>query len=222
MAKLKHPFPAVKKGETVSWGGNQQWLDAHYMKKSACGVISCTDLLLYLHRYRPGCRTKLFEEDPGQGAVPVELYNRWVRALQLQYLPVIPYLGTIGGELAFALNRYFKKYDIPLHATWSVRKEMLWRSVEAMLDNDFPVILAVGPNFPLPIRRRKLSFYRPGQNAPAARTSGHFVTVTGLDDEQLRISSWGREYCILREEFWDYVRRHGNFYTSNILWVWPK
>lgn len=221
MAELKHPFPAIKRGEVVSWGGNQQWLDSRCMQKSACGVISCTDLLLYLHRHRPGCQTELFEEDDGEGPVPIELYNRWVGALRTRYLPVIPYVGTIGAELAFALNRYFKKYGIPLHASWSVGKQMLWRSMEAMLDNDLPVILAVGPNFPLPIRRHKLSFYRPGQNTPATGTSGHFVTVTGMDEERLRISSWGKVYYIRREEFWNYARRHGNFYTSSILWVWP-
>jgi len=185
-------------------------------------VVACTDLLLYFHRHRPGCRCRLFWDDSGEGLVSAEQYNDWVRRVQIKYLPVIPHMGTIGLELAFALNRCLKDNGIPMGARFGVGRERLWRSMEAMLGNDIPVILAVGANFPLPLKRHKLSFYRSGQTAPACGTSAHFVSVTGMDDSQLRISSWGKEYYIRRQEFWDYARNHSAFSLSNILWVWPN
>ena len=221
MAELKHPHVSVRKDGVASYGGNQRWLDQNYMKRSACGVIACTDLLLYLHRYRPGCRMELFREDPGEGPVPEELYKYWVRQVQKRYLPVIPNVGTIGVEVAVALNRCFKTNGVSLHARWGVGKERLWSSIAAMLENDIPVILTVGANFPVPLKLHKLSFYREGQTAPACSTSAHFVTVTGMDGERLRISSWGREYYIDRQEFWDYARRYSTFALSSIMWVWP-
>ena len=166
------------------------------------------------------CGGGLFSNDPG-GAVPPEVYGSWVEAFRRHYMPVIPYLGTFGLEASFALNRYFRKQGIPLRASWSVGKRRLWRSIEAMLSNDIPVVLAVGANLPIPLRRHKVNFYRAGQTAPATRTAAHFVAVTGMDGQDLRISSWGREYRIRREEFWDYARRHSSFFVSNILWVWP-
>lgn len=222
MVGLKHPYPSVLYGGVPSYGGSQKELEQKYMKRSACGVIACTDLLLYLHRHRPGCRTELFREDPGEGPVPAELYNRWVRHIRQQDLPVIPYLGTFGVEGALALNRYFKRHGISLHAAWGVKKGNLWRSIEAMLANDIPVILAVGANIPLPLHLHKLNFYRRGQTVPACKTCAHFVTITGIDETNLRISSWGREYYIRREEFWEYARRYSSFAVSSTMWVWPR
>lgn len=222
MAELKHPYVSVRKDGVDSYGGNQRWLDRNYMKRSACGLIACTDLLLYLHRNRPGCPVALFGDDTGEDPVPMDRYQRWVELVQKKYLPVIPNVGTIGVEVAVALNRCFKANGIPLHASWAVRKERLWNSIEAMLENDIPVILAVGANFPLPVKLHKLPFYREGRPDPACSTCAHFVTVTGIDGQRLRISSWGREYYIQRQEFWDYVRRYSTFFLSSILRIWPE
>ena len=221
MTGLTYPYLSVCYGGVPSYGGNQNRLERARLKRSACGVIACTDLLLYLHRHRPGCGTAIFSDDSGVGAVSEEVYHGWVRRFRRGYLPVIPYVGTIGVEIALALNRYFKRYGIPLRASWGVGKKRLWQSVEEMLTCDIPVILAVGANFPVPLPLHKLNFYREGQTAPACRTCAHFVTVTGMDEKCLRISSWGREYYIRREELWEYARRHSTFFLSSILVVRP-
>ena len=47
-------------------------------------------------------------------------------------------------------------------------------------------------------------------------TKAHFVTITGMDEEWLRISSWGKEYFINRREYDDYVKTHSTWLVSNI------
>lgn len=222
MTELKHPWVSVWNGTGCSFGGSQRWLGRDYLQKCACGLIACTDLLWYLHRYRGGCAMELFADDNGIGPAGEGQYLQWVRAVQKKVLPVIPYVGTIGAEMAAGLNLYFRRSGVPLRASWGVRKGELWTRMEAMLANDLPVILAVGANVPLPVRYHKLPFYRPGESLPACRVCAHFVTVTAMDEVRLRISSWGRVYEIERQEFWDYARRHSTFFLSSILWVWPE
>ena len=40
-----------------------------------------------------------------------------------------------------------------------------------------------------------------------------------MDDEWLRISSWGRLYYLKRSEFEEYVHKYSLGFTSNILLV---
>ena len=41
--------------------------------------------------------------------------------------------------------------------------------------------------------------------------------MTGIDEKCLKISSWGREYYIDREEYMSYIRRHSGSLVSNIV-----
>ena len=56
---------------------------------------------------------------------------------------------------------------------------------------------------------------------PAARTRAHYVIVTGIAGEWLRISSWGRMYYIRIAEYEDYVRRYSCPLFSNICFIRP-
>ena len=85
-----------------------------------------------------------------------------------------------------------------------------------MLADDLPVILCVGHALP----GKKLSFYHrsaDGAMRVAARVSGHYVTVTGMDERWLRISSWGRELYIDRHELDMYARSVGGSFLTNIV-----
>jgi len=55
------------------------------------------------------------------------------------------------------------------------------------------------------------------------QVSGHYITVTGIIRDEianrimLRVSSWGKEYYINYEEYWDYVDNIGDSFTSGIV-----
>ena len=79
--------------------------------------------------------------------------------------------------------------------------------------------------FPAVWKKDRLPLYSKRENGSFIRSSSaksHYVSVTGLDDEWARISSWGREYYINRMEYDDFVRRHSSRIFSNILYIKPS
>lgn len=238
LEELQHPFPAIQKDRTVSYGGNQSWARQKFVQKSGCGVISGTDLLLYLHRYRKGCCTELFDQifsvGSGDGhirddfdvsdckVISLEMYNRCVDLLRRKYFPIIPRFGMNGLMLVFGLNRYFRKYHINLKASWCMSLKKLWQRMEHMLAADLPVIFAVGPNFPFIWRKKKLTFYQKrtdGSYIAACETNAHFITVTAMDQEWIRISSWGKEYYINKKEYENYVKKYSCSLVNNMVYL---
>lgn len=223
---LQHPYPSVKNESRVSFGGNQAWFEKRYLQKSGCGVVACTDLLMYLCRQRQYHCLELF---PGAAAdakpITRNAYLYSARLLHKRYLPVIPYFGINGWNFVWGLNRCFRKNEMNLKASFGVRRKKLWSTVEQMLREDVPVILSVGPNFPFLWKKEKLTFYTRGKTGaytPACMVSGHYVTVTAMDGIWLCISSWGREYYINREEYWIYARKHSGFLVSNLVYIREK
>lgn len=94
-----------------------------------------------------------------------------------------------------------------------------------MLREDIPVILSIGPNFPLLWQKKELTLHiqtNEGSFYPGPATHAHYVTVTGMDDTWLQISSWGRKYFINRNEYLQYVKAHSARLVSNILYVKKK
>lgn len=222
MIKLMHSFPSVRKDRTASYGGNQSWTRQKYVQKSGCGIISCTDLLLYLHRHQPGCSAGIFSKISDKKEIPLEEYNDCADLLRRRYLPVIPHFGMNGLVLVLGLNRYFRKYHIDFKAIWCISRKKLWRRMEQMLQADIPVIFAIGPDFPFVWQKHKLTFYKKkadGSFVSACQTNAHFVTVTAMDKEWIRISSWGKEYYINRKEYGIYVKKHSSFLVSNLVLI---
>ena len=134
-------------------------------------------------------------------------------------------LGINGITLMLGVNRFFSKYRLPFRARWCASKKRIWERTEEMLAADIPVILSIGPNFPLPLHRRKLTLYtrlRSGSLIAADSVCAHYVTVTGLEGDVLQVSSWGREYFILRSEFEQYVKKYSCSLYSNVLYIKPK
>ena len=89
-----------------------------------------------------------------------------------------------------------------------------------MLRQDIPVIMSVGPNFPKLWGKRRVRFYVRIEGRgyiPAAAAKQHYFTVTGMDEDWLQISSWGRLYYLNRREFEEYTRRYSLDFVSNIL-----
>ena len=208
MVELKHFYIQVHKDGKKSYGGNQAWSLDSTMKKNGCGVIAGADLILYLKK-------------TDTGTIEEKKYLDFVQNMRRRYFPVIPGLGMPGWMLVLGLNRYFLKNHIPLMAFFGVRKRNFKKRIRTMLAHDIPVVLAIGPNFPLPLKRHKLAFYekRGDKYQEVCQTAAHFVTITGISNEWLKISSWGGQYYIRLSEYWEYVQKHSCPLVSNVIYV---
>lgn len=213
MTALKHPGPVVEREGRRTSGGDQRWLKSGTARKYGCGVVAAADLLLYLHRYGEG-RSPFFRGIP-QDPIPWEVYDYCADRLRKRYLPLLPPFGLNAWVLAGGLNCYFREYRLPYRASWGVLPGDLWREMETMLARDIPVILCVGVNFPFP--KHKLALYQGEDRREAGSTRAHYVTVTGLDEEWMRVSSWGQVYDIRREEFDRYRKWHSCGFYSNLV-----
>lgn len=158
--KLNEPYIAIMKDGKLSYGGNQEWWKGGSMSGYGCGTIAATDMLLYLDLHKDYCKGKEFqEEEKGNGILDAEVYEKCVETMRKKYFPIIPGLGIPGWLLGIEVNRYFIKNRIPLKGAFGVRSRNIPNRIKAMLAHDIPVILAIGPNFPIPLREHKLAFY---------------------------------------------------------------
>ena len=221
---LKHPYLSVKTQNGLSFGGSQTWCSSRIMRKYGCGVVGMGDVLLYLGLNRPSCATDLqygMQREDGNLSYP--RYERYLRKLRRRYLGVIPGFGVPCFLVPHAMNRYFRHYRIGLRARWCLSQAKLYERIEYSLARDLPVILAIGQNIPF-WRRKKLCLYRQenGVCLPAAEVKAHFVVVTGLENEYLQVSSWGKEYYISWQEYLHYAGKCSSFLVSNICMLYEK
>lgn len=219
MLQISHNYISVCSGELLSFGGSQMLSKSRTMREVGCGVIAALDLLLYLCRFH-GCTCAFFAQAAEDGVIDELEYDELAQKLSRRFFPMIPKLGINGLMLAGGLNLFFLRYALPFRASWGIGSWKLFRQIEDMLAQDIPVILAVGPNFPLFWQKNKLNFYvlsPDGAMRPSCSIKAHYVTVTGIDEKYLKISSWGREYYIDREEYLSYIRRHSGSIVSNIV-----
>lgn len=220
MQELKHPYITVAKEHKHFYGGSQMLSASPNMREVGCGVIAALDLLLYLCRFHEGCGSGFFAEAAADGVIDSEEYDALAQRLSRRYFPLIPKLGINGLMLAAGLNVFFRRYGFPLRARWGVGSRRLFEEIEEQLAQDLPVILSIGPNFPLIWKKDTLCFYLPGHedgSGSACSVRAHYVTVTGIDGRYLHISSWGRPYLIDREEYLRYIRRSSGSLVSNFV-----
>lgn len=225
MLTLKHPYIAVEKDGIISYGGSQSWSAGKVMQRCGCGIIGSMDLLIYLSRYHEECRNEDFPDELLWDVIREEVYDNYSHRWSRRYLPLMPPAGMNGITLVFGLNLLFRRYKMPMSARWGVRRSELWASIEKMLSEDIPVILSIGPNFPRVWQRSKAVLYEKHHDEHphmAASTHSHFLTVTGIDDEWLQVSSWGRRFYISRREYEEYVSQHSNGILSSIVYIAKK
>lgn len=206
MPRIEGPYPCIRSNGADSYGGNQGWFadDANF-RACGCGVIAGADVLLYLS---------------GRRELTREEYFRFVGSLR-RYFPLIPRRGIDGLRLALGLNGCFRRRRLPYRCGWSVSGARFWERLEGMLADDLPAITAIGPNFPRVWGREELTLYRrngAGGYAVSEQTRGHFLTVTGLDEEWMEVSSWGRRLFLRRSDYAAYMRRNGPMFT-NLLFM---
>lgn len=191
------------------YGGDQSWFSYRFLKNYGCGVISAAEVLFGLR---------------GRKEISKLEYMDFADHLWKHYLPVIPGFGMNGLTLAVGLNRYFWKNEMPYFAFWCISGRKLQERAREMIRNGIPVILSIGPNFPILWGNEKLTFYRKenGSFVASARTKAHFVTVTDWERQMIRISSWGKEYYIDAKEYEAYVKKHSSFFVSNMIYIGKK
>ena len=203
---LRNPVPGIVKDGRTTFGGSQKLLKNKTLQHCGCGVVAALDLVRYLHLYRAGFDTDFFAGVEDNQYLPMAVYDLCAHRMQ-SYIPAIYPIGTDGFSLTLGLNRYFQRYGLPMQARWGVRQKQLWDEIEVMLAEDLPVILSIGNRFPQIWKKEGLTLYRrqrDGTFRKATQAKGHYVLVVGIDDNCLRISSWGTEYYLKRDEFLRY------------------
>lgn len=220
--RLRHAVCAVDNNGLLTYGGSQLLSDSAVIKKCGCGVVAAADLFIYVHRFRVGCHCDMFEGLGRVLGVPLKEYNNVLHALSRRYFPLTPPFGINGLGLVCGMNLYFKTHSWPLRAQWGVRYRELWQSIESMLDDDIPVIIAVGPNMPRFWQDNRLGLYTrlpDGNYKRIGAVKAHYMTVTAIDDDYLTVSSWGRRYYISRCEYDAYTRAYSNGLLCNIVYI---
>lgn len=216
---LKGSYPGVICNGRISVGGSQSLLKNKVLEHCGCGVVAALDLVRYLHLNHPACRTSFFTGVSDDTGLSQPLYDLCIQRMHSGYIPVIYPVGTAGFSLAAGLNRYFRRYGLPLEARWGVAKEMLWQEIGRMLTDDLPVILSVGNSIPLLWRKDGVALYRRvGDTMKQARhIHAHYVTVLGIDEKWLKVTSWGREYDLSKDEFLRYRNKESMNLLCNIV-----
>ncbi len=203
---LRRPYPRVRTGGSLSCGGSQNWFGDRSFRLCGCGVIACADVLLYL---------------TGRDDLTREAYMDYVRSLR-RFFPLIPHHGIDGLRLALGMNLCLRRAGLSLRASWGASGGRFWERLEAMLADDIPGIIAIGPNFPKLWGKEQLPLWRSdgsGGYVEAERTKAHFLTVTGLDGEWMRVSTWGYERCLSRSAYEAYMRDESLPLFTNLLYL---
>ena len=97
--------------------------------------------------------------------------------------------------------------------------------MQAQLEQNLPVIVSVGPNFPLFWQKHRLPLCQKAADGVYICTDfavSHFFTVIGMDDLWMRVVSWGRLYEISREAYSDFVNKHSCWLFSNLIELQKK
>lgn len=221
--ELRYEYVRVSKGGVLSWGGSQLWAYSAVLRKCGCGPVAALDAAIYLARYHGG-GTRRMSELPTVGPVPLPVYNELLERLRRSYIPIVPPFGTTAAVAALGLNRFLRDEGIPFRAHAAPASGKLWERIEASLRADAPALLAVGQNFPLVWQNKRVNLYLPcpdGSCQAAASTKAHFMAVTGMNEEWLQVSSWGRKYLIDRRELGQYIKEYSNSLVCGLVCITP-
>ena len=225
MIELQNPYISVEYETDRSYGGNQRMSGNRVIASCGCGLVAALDVLLYLAKNKACSVSADIKSLSLYDFAPAEKYNAVLKKLAISYLPVIPGHGMNGLGLMAGMQMYFKRYSLPYTCYWCISDKGIWDKVEMMLKRDIPVIMSIGPNFPRVWKDKKLFLYKKLSNGEFRHTSSvkaHFITITGMDDNWLKISSWGQCYYINRRMYEEYVSIYSAALVSNILYIKEK
>lgn len=214
MITLSHDFITVKSQTSNLYGGAQQHCKQKHMQGYGCGTIGCANVIFYdAHKVS------------GNLTIDEEEYLSKVDYLRKRFLFVIPKFGMNGIFMALGLNAYYLTHGVNKRAWWGCLHKNVYKHIERMLKDDEPVVLSIGPNFPnLIFGKKGVKLYTKNNEKfiYAVSTHAHYVTVTGIDDEWMQVSSWGTKYYVNRKEYTEYVKRSSTALFSSILIIRPR
>ena len=224
MTELRKPYPSVMRNGFLSYGGSQMWSDSAPICKCGCGIVAALDIAIYLKRSYGG-GDKMLAGVPCGGPTPLPAYNELLLSLRKKYFPIIPPLGINQMILTLGMNRFFHDEHLPFTAHVTMATDKMWDRIRQSLMNDCPVLLAIGMNFPYVWQKNTVSFYKkqPDERyTVSVSTKAHFVVITGMDEQWLRISSWGIQYYVNRNELAGYIKKYSTSFISGIVYVTEK
>ena len=221
ITELKHPLCAVEYPWGVSFGGSQMHGSDRTMVKCGCGIVAVQEVLIYLTRYHGCPGRELFGPMTDAQVLSSGEYNRTLDFLRARYLHLIPSFGINGISLVAGMNAVFRRYGFPFRGQWKIATRSFYPAMEEMLENDIPVIISVGPNFPA-VWGKKTVALSPETRSRGAAPQGinaHYMIAAGLDENSIHVSSWGRKYLIDRGEYDEYVRRISSSVVNNLVYI---
>ena len=220
---LKHSLCTVEKPDGgLTRGGSQSLSASKSISLAGCGIVGAAELLIYLSRNHGFVCPGLLQDVPFKDTISAENYDTLLKKIASRYLPIIPRAGINGAELAAGVNLIFKKYSVPLRARWGIGTRGFYEDIESMLIKDIPVIISVGPNVPKFWGNDRVDLYSmrgDGELEKSTSVKAHYMIVTGLDGERIKVSSWGQEFYILRSDYDNYVKQHSSSIVCNILHI---
>lgn len=218
--ELKNSFNSFEKNEHIYYGGSQMLSPDKIFRKCGCGIVSAADLFLYMHRHHNNCHCDLFDRFNGCENISVDEFVPLYKKLS-SYFTLIPNFGISGIMLSLGTNAFFLHHGYPFYARWGVLPSRLWSSIEKMLEEDLPVLITVGPDFPRIWEKHSATMYcdTPSGRSRSTKVRAHFMTLTAMDDEWMYVSSWGKKYRILRKEYEFHMKNHASAISSNIILI---
>ncbi len=214
MPSLSHPLYAPP----GACGLSQNWSASPRYRGFGCGPVAALMVLCHLSLYHPDGQSA-----PLSALSPVPTKEQCTQLLDTvgqRYFPVIPRYGMNGLSLALCMNRYFRRYRMDYRATWYARRMGLLEKTAEMLEADIPVVFSVGPDFPLIWQKHPVPLYgNRGDSMPQCSVRAHYMVATGLDDQWLTLSSWGRKYALSVPDWLHHHRYHSGGLVDGILYI---
>jgi len=205
--KLKHPF--FENEDEKYFGISQTWSLDNRIRKWGCGASAAVMVIAYLGFYHDHD----IDVDLSKNLQTKNELADILDSIGASSIPIIPHIGINGIILSLSLNTFFIKNRMPYRASWVSGWDRIIKCTGEMLKNDIPVILSVGPDFPLFFKKHPIGLYQPSDMKKPARTvSGHYMVAVEMSDKFIRVSSWGKEYYISIEEW----RKHHKLFSGGI------
>ncbi len=195
------------------YAGSQTWFSIqkkyrqdYWLRRYGCGVVAMADFCIYKGLIdRPADRQE---------------YLQVLRKLDRHWMHVLPGFGISIYFYAFFVNWYYRIKRIPYRCRrmwvcgrFEKRKQKLMEKILGQLEEDLPLVFAVGPKLPFAGKKRKPHLYRMVQEhmvRTASTVSGHYMTLTGLyqydGEDYLQLASWGDIWYMNLSEYLKFAK----------------
>ena len=214
---MRHHLPApLWPVSDTAFGLSQNWSSLPRIRGWGCGPTAALMVLGYLHKHHPYGRSVPFQGLPD--APTKEVCTTLLDTVGKRYFPVLYRFGMNGLTLAACMNHYFRRYKMPFQASWCCHREKALERMGQMLDSGIPVILSVGPDFPLLWQKHPLPLYASPDAAAASTTvQAHYMVATGMENGWLELSSWGRKYYLPLAAWREHHKYHSGHLVDGIV-----